>query len=130
MANKTLPVVATASLSKSYVVSLSPFFSNLAIQAFFQSIKLNHRCFSLPVECCFPGSFSSFRSHFKYHALREPLIPKPKEPHSPYILLSIHFFLVRAASTAHGSSQARGRIGAAAASLRCSHSNARSEPHL
>ena len=43
-----------------------------------------------------------------------------------------HFFcfLFRAVRAAYGSSQARGQIGAAAASLHHSHSNARSEPHL
>ena len=42
------------------------------------------------------------------------------------------FFLVfsRAAPMAYGGSQARGLIGAAAASLHHSHSNARSEPRL
>ena len=41
------------------------------------------------------------------------------------------FFLVfRAALAAHGFSQARGRIRAAAADLRHSHSNSRSEPYL
>ena len=38
------------------------------------------------------------------------------------------FFLFRAASAVHGSSQARGRIGATAASLRQSHSNMGSKP--
>ena len=42
----------------------------------------------------------------------------------------ILFCLFRTASTAFGSSQARGPIGAAAASLCHSHSNARSEPQL
>ena len=51
---------------------------------------------------------------------------------SPFLLLLfIYLFrLFRAALTAHGSSQARGRIKATAASLPHSHSNARSEPHL
>ena len=40
------------------------------------------------------------------------------------------FFLFRAEPTVYGDSKARGRIGAAAAGLRHSHSNARSEPHL
>ena len=40
------------------------------------------------------------------------------------------FFLFKAAPVASGSSQARGRIGAAAASLHHSHSNAGSEWHL
>ena len=40
------------------------------------------------------------------------------------------FFLFRAASTAYGRSQARGQVGAIAASLRHSHSNAGSEPPL
>ena len=45
-----------------------------------------------------------------------------------FIYLSIQLF--RAAPVAHGSSQARGQIRAAAASLYHSHSNARSELHL
>ena len=40
------------------------------------------------------------------------------------------FFLFRAAPTAHGSSQAGSQIGAAAAGLHHSHSNAGFEPHL
>ena len=40
-----------------------------------------------------------------------------------------HFFF-RAAPTAYGSFQARGPIGAVAAALRHSQSNARSKPHL
>ena len=40
------------------------------------------------------------------------------------------FFFLRAAPVAHGHSQARGHIGAAAAGLHHSPSNARSEPHL
>ena len=40
------------------------------------------------------------------------------------------FLLYRAAPAAYGGSQARGQIGAIAASLHHSHSNARSEPHL
>ena len=45
------------------------------------------------------------------------------------IVLHLFFFL-RAAPATNGSSQARGLIGAAAASLHHSHSNAGSEPHL
>ena len=40
------------------------------------------------------------------------------------------FFLFRAALTTYGSSQARGQIGAIAAGLYHSHSNAGSKPHL
>ena len=47
---------------------------------------------------------------------------------SQIVLLS--FFLFRATPIAYGSSQARGRIGAVAASLRHSHINVRSELHL
>ena len=39
-------------------------------------------------------------------------------------------FIFRATPAAYGSSQARGRIGAVAASLHHSHSNSGSEPHL
>jgi len=53
----------------------------------------------------------------------------------PVIIINItnsffFFFLFRAAPAACGSSQARGQIGAAAAGLYHSHSNARSELHL
>ena len=40
------------------------------------------------------------------------------------------FFFFSATSVAYGSSQARGQIGATAASLHHSRSNARSQPHL
>ena len=40
------------------------------------------------------------------------------------------FCLFQAASVAYGGSQAKGLIGAVAAGLHQSHSNARSEPHL
>ena len=46
----------------------------------------------------------------------------------PFFYFWTLFF--RAGPMASGSSQARGRIGAAAASLRHSHSNVASEPHL
>ena len=52
---------------------------------------------------------------------------------SIYLLLYFKIFvfcLFRAALTAYGGSQARGRIGAVAAGLRQSHSNAGSELHL
>ena len=48
---------------------------------------------------------------------------------STFIFLSF-FAISWAAATAYGGSQARGQIGAVAASLRQSHSNAGSEPHL
>ena len=47
-----------------------------------------------------------------------------------YQPLSFSFFLLRAAPTAYGSSQAGGRIGAVAAGLYLSHDNAGSEPHV
>ena len=43
---------------------------------------------------------------------------------------TIFFCLFRATPAAYGGSQARGQIGGAAASLRPSHSKARSKPHL
>ena len=47
------------------------------------------------------------------------------------LLASVHFFsLFTAAATAYGGSQARGRIGAAAAGLHHSHSNTGSEQSL
>ena len=45
-------------------------------------------------------------------------------------LLSLLFFFGGASPAAHGSSQARSPLGAAAAGLHHSHSNAGSEPHL
>ena len=42
----------------------------------------------------------------------------------------LHFFFLNAAPAAHGGSQARGLIGAAAADLHHSHSNAESKMHL
>ena len=47
-----------------------------------------------------------------------------------FIYLSFVFCPYRAAPTAYGGSQARGLIGAVAASLCQSHSNARSDPRL
>ena len=47
-----------------------------------------------------------------------------------FLLLLLLFCLFRATPVAYGSSQARGRIGAAATSLHHSHSNAGSEQHL
>ena len=46
------------------------------------------------------------------------------------LLLFCLFAFSRAAPTAYGGSQARGPIGAIAAGLHHSHSNARSKPHL
>ena len=45
-------------------------------------------------------------------------------------MLSFFFFLFRVAPEAYGGSQASGQIGAAAAGLHHSHSNAGSKPHL
>ena len=45
-------------------------------------------------------------------------------------LLKFIYFFFKAAPAAYGSSQARGQIGAAAASLHHSHGNTRFEPHL
>ena len=46
------------------------------------------------------------------------------------VTILFRFAFFRASPMAHGSSQTRGLIGAAAASLCHSHSNARSKPHL
>ena len=62
--------------------------------------------------------------------LRQHWIPNPlchKRTLGPFFLLLL--FLFRAASAVYGSSQATGLIGAAAASLRHSHSDARSLTH-
>ena len=59
-------------------------------------------------------------------SLVQPIAPrKPKG--LAHFLLACFF---RAAPTAYGGSQASGQIGAAAAGLRQSHSNAGSKPHL
>ena len=50
--------------------------------------------------------------------------------YSHYFVVTSFFWLLRTKFTAHGSSQARGRIGAIAASLHHSHNKARSKPHL
>ena len=47
-----------------------------------------------------------------------------------YLFIHLFILLFRATPMAYGSSQARGQIGATAASLRHSHSNARSQLHL
>ena len=49
---------------------------------------------------------------------------------APSFLFVSFFLLFGAAPAAHGGSQARGLIGAPAASLHHSHSNVGSEPHL
>ena len=56
----------------------------------------------------------------------------PKSSHMYIVFFFFFFFfgLFRVAPTAYGSSQAKGPIEAAAASLHHTHSNARSEPHL
>ena len=46
------------------------------------------------------------------------------------LCIAIFFFFFRAAPAAHGSSQARGRIGTTAADVHHSHSNMESELHL
>ena len=51
-------------------------------------------------------------------------------PRSQSAFFFSFFLLFRAPPEAYGSSQARGRIGDTAASLRHRHSNARSKPHL
>ena len=56
------------------------------------------------------------------------LIPFIKSIH--FFLNLFFFWLFRATPVAYGSSHARGRMGATAAGLHHSHSNAGSEPHL
>ena len=53
-----------------------------------------------------------------------------KEIELPYSSLFLFFFLFMAPPGTYGGSQARGQIRAVAASLRHSHRNTRSEPHL
>ena len=54
----------------------------------------------------------------------------PLHSHSADFILFLFFGLFRASPAAHGGSQARGLIGAVAASLCQSHSNTRSKLHL
>ena len=56
--------------------------------------------------------------------LKNPNLAAPDDFYNDF------FFLFIAAPLAYGSSQGRGQTGAAAASLRQTHSNPRSEPHL
>ena len=58
------------------------------------------------------------------------LISSILSPGNSFFSFFFFFFLFRAAPTAYGGSQARGPIGAIAASLCHSHSNARSKPCL
>ena len=66
------------------------------------------------------------RKHLKQECLKDA------DKELAYLLsyLFIHFYPFRATPSAYGGSQARGHIGATAASLHHSHSNTRSEPHL
>ena len=54
----------------------------------------------------------------------------PPQAKNGFVVVVLVCFVFRAASTAYGSSQARGRIRAIAAGLHHRHSNARSELHL
>ena len=66
----------------------------------------------------------------KWGELRGKL-KEAQEPQAYGVFFGLFVFcLFRAAPAAHGSSQSRGQIGAAAASLLHSHSNTKSEPHL
>ena len=67
--------------------------------------------------------FSSFLSLFFFLPSFLPFSPSSLPP-------SLLSFLFRAAPAAYGGFQARGQIGAPAAGLHHSHSNAGSEPHL
>ena len=68
----------------------------------------------------FPGIDTKRESLFKFCFLS----------YNNFHALFFFFCLFRATSAAYGGSQARGIIGATAAGLHHSHSNARSEPHL
>ena len=54
----------------------------------------------------------------------------PLDAHMFFFVVVVVFLLLRAVPAAYGSSQARGPIGAIAAGLHHSHSNAGSESHL
>ena len=80
----------------------------------------------------FPG-LSSFSWLLAFLGSRSPSSFKASNGGLSSSLSPFFFFffcLFRAAPVAYGSSQARGQIGAAAASLHHSHSNEGSEPHL
>ena len=106
---------------------LKNLFLKKAILREFPGLRIWHcHCYSLGC-CCGSG-----------------LIPDPETPHcgysqnkqtksDPHTYIHIYtyfFFTFRAATVAYGSSCSRGQIGASAASLYHSHSNAISEPHL
>ena len=83
----------------------------------------------MPLEGCEKPTTEEFSS--------KELLLFPSESYPAFysqsgVMLSVSFslFCLRAAPVAYGSSQARARIGAAAASLCHSHSNTGSEPHL
>ena len=67
-----------------------------------------------------------FFAVFQIYSLIDKLVWFPGSPN----LNILCFLLFRATPAAYGSSQARGQIGAVAASLRHSHRNTGSEPHL
>ena len=81
---------------------------------------------------------SKTQGHFSNNYLKErsqTVVRKKKD--TGYFILFILFFIFaftsfffRAAPAAHGGSQAKGQIGATAASLRHSHSNTRFQPRL
>ena len=71
----------------------------------------------IPLPFCIPFAFSKHLSCFLFVCFL-------------FLLLLFFSFLFRAAPAAYGSSQARGQVRAAAASLYYSHSNVRSKLHL
>ena len=87
--------------------------------------KLYHFIFS-PTMHESSGSFISLKHVFVFQIIVTPAVSTD----ILFYFILIFFVLFRAAPVSYGGSQARGPIRAAATSLRQSHSNARSEPHL
>ena len=101
-----------------YRAKIDPFHALISSLLF---LKLSTPQFPVP----FHSSFYAQTHIYEYkHTFSHMHVFICTLPHLTY------FFLFRAAPTAHGSSQPRGRIGAAAAGLQHSHSNAGAELHL
>ena len=112
--------------------------SHLSLSLSFLSVK--QECRSLPkgllrgiLKDVEGGTEVTFcRLSWLPHPLYLPLFPFPQARPGRFIYLFfiVYFLLFRATSRAYGGSQARGQIGAVAASLCQSHSSARSQLHL
>ena len=82
----------------------------------------SHNCFHFAAVLLVKGTLISKKVRSDYFSRRRVAISS-----NSFVLFG--FCLSRAAPMAHGSSQAKGLVGATAASLHQSHGHARSEPH-